>query len=227
MIKNLMVEIIINNTESNKVFKEKIYINPEPLFVYPEELALHIDPSNSDILIEGFYDELLKYSYSASKIIMGILDSLMINVNHEIINALKRMYVICHVKYSFLSKEYAGSMSKVSKSKSLGDFTVSYSATRDSKTVSTSLDDAKRCIDEIMEKLRSISSASDGAASVFLLKEICAKTFFGGSRLWDLYNPVQHTYVAGRKVLQDNGQVYKGGPYVRVYHNKPIVFYPK
>lgn len=123
----------------------------------------------------------------------------------------RRNLVLCLSTIAFGNKFNSDFLKSLSRSKSLGDFSVSTSATNDPQFVVNIISNAKKCVEEAKEAIESFSLNGEGLIKSFVKGDLNANAK-QSDRLWHHYNLAlksSETHASKKKPF--NGRFYKNG----------------
>ena len=211
---NINISAVLENllTQEGETFPvvidKNILLNPFYASVHDIELYFDESVEFSEVFIEKlseiifnksiYIDSYLKYKN------LGML-------NEEDIYMIKRDYVICAVAYDASKHIYINTAKSTTVKKTLGDFIVERSVTLDLSRINAIGDDAKSCMNSIIDELDSLSSLD--VLGLYFVKGDLLPRNRDSYRLWHHpYSEYSQVPIAANKIVERNGRLYKTGP---------------
>lgn len=193
----------IDGDTVNVSISENISLNPFYASIHDIELYFGEDVKFTD----SFIDKLGEIIFNKSIYIDSFLRNKTLCLSDEDIYIIKRDYVICASVYEASKHIYINTAKSTSVKKQLGDFLVERSVTNDLSKINSIGDDAKSCMDDIIDELKSLTNI---IAESFVKGSIFGKNR-RSDRLWHHPDYLSIVPIGVDKLLESDGRFYKTG----------------
>lgn len=188
-----------------------------PFYGTPEEVLLFFAEEGSSDWIE-YFERIVNLLFNGSRAFDRLLNYNSITIaDPSLRQAMAEKYAMCYATYWAGIKIFQNRLRSVSKSKNLGDFSISYRGDKDETAVNAIIKDAKSCLDEIGVYVSGLADAEIGKASGFRFRQTGAKVSPYSTRRWDYMVPEFGIAYAGNKRVLQDGSTYKTGAYYQYW----------
>jgi len=207
---NTNISIVFSNLKDiegntlNVSIEENIMLDPFYASVHDIELYFNEDVE----FAEKFIGKLNEIIFNKSIYIDNYTKNKFSRLSKEDAYIIKREYVICAAAYEASKHIYINSLKSSTVKKQLGDFIVERQTSFDLSSVNKISDDAKKCMDDIIDEIDSMTSL---IAEGFVLGEWNTKNHGKSYRLWHRPNYESRVPIAADKYKEENGRYYKTG----------------
>lgn len=204
---NFLIDISdLKDVEGNPLdvsLSENILLDPFYASIHDIEMYFGEEVKFSD----NFISKLGEIIFNKSLYIDSFLKRKNLNLSQEDLYIIKRDYVICATVYEAAKHIYIGVAKSTSIKKQLGDFMVERSINNDLGNINSIGQDAKSCMDDIIDELNSLT---DILASSFV-KGSALPSSKRADRLWHHPEYESRVPIGADKLLESNGRYYKTG----------------